>query len=648
MTKQFFAVLTHYGTQTIASAVANKQPLKITHMAVGDGNGSAVVPTAAQTKLTKEVYRSTISAVSVDPRNNKQVIFELTIPETVGGFYVREMGIFDSNNKLVAIANCPESYKPALASGSGKVQVLRMILTVSTSDAITLTVDDTVIFVTRGQLTPQTITATSANGFDNNGHTHEIDKADTTKAGIVQLTSDTGLDSEKLALTARAGRKLAQLIASIQQALHNYIPLNNRSSAVNSTSTENVATSAAAKTAYDKGVEAKSAADNAQRTANSANNNANSRVSKNGDTMTGHLHVKNGDYSSLRTYNQSGYGVRWESAPESANNIAAIVQTDPNDKVIYKYLIPSKSGTAALLEDLSWGNLRGIPNTASRWPAWNEVTSKPSTFPPSSHNHAWTQITNAPATATRWPAWSEVTSKPTTIAGYGIADFIVKNLGTEDLDKITTVGLYGQAANANTASQRHYPENQAGSLIVTLSAYGVQQEYTTYGSKNKYVRGRNENAWTAWKRIDGSDWNEIRSKPSTFPPSSHNHAWTQITNAPATATRWPTWSEVTSKPSTFPPSSHNHAWTQITNAPATATRWPTWNEVSGKPQVVQDVRLGATVSRKLENKEWQTHGAGYVVTGFYNYSDDLHANDWVYVKPIQKNINGTWVTVANA
>lgn len=121
--------------------------------------------------------------------------------------------------------------------------------------------------------------------------------ASTTQKGEVRLTSDTGLDSEELGLTAKAGKKLAQLIATVQLALNNYIPLNKRSSAVNSNDENNVATSKAVKTAYDKGVEAKSAADN-------ANNNANGRVSKSGDTMSGLLVVPRVSTGSVES---SGY-----------------------------------------------------------------------------------------------------------------------------------------------------------------------------------------------------------------------------------------------------------------------------------------------------------------------------------------------------
>lgn len=226
---KYSAVFTTYGTQVLAKAIANNQPLRVTHFAVGDGNGADVTVSASQERLVNEKHRAAISAVSLDPRNNKQVIFELTIQENVGGFYIREMGVFDANNKLVAYANCPESFKPTLASGSGKVQVMRMILLVASSNAVTLTIDDGVIFVTRGQLTPKTITAESANGFDNTGHSHEIDKASTTKTGIVRLTNDTGLDSEVLGLTAKAGKALSQAIATVRLALNSYIPLNKRS-----------------------------------------------------------------------------------------------------------------------------------------------------------------------------------------------------------------------------------------------------------------------------------------------------------------------------------------------------------------------------------------------------------------------------------
>ncbi|WP_077583312.1 phage tail-collar fiber domain-containing protein [Rodentibacter pneumotropicus] len=273
MASQYFAILTDYGTTAFAKALSSKQPLQLTTFAVGDGNGRAVTPTANRTALVREKHRAPVSAVSLDPRNNKQVIVELTIPENVGGFYIREMGVFDNQNKLVAYANCPESFKPTESSGSGKVQVLRMILKVSSSDAVTLSIDHSVIFVTRQQLNPKTITAETQNGFDESGHTHEIDRANTAKAGIVQLSNDDNSDDETKAPTLKAIKKLKGLYDGLRRLLDSYIPNSKKSNAVNSPSSETIATSAAVKFAYDK-------ADTAQTTANNANNNANARASK--------------------------------------------------------------------------------------------------------------------------------------------------------------------------------------------------------------------------------------------------------------------------------------------------------------------------------------------------------------------------------
>ena len=269
MASQYFAILTDYGTRAIAHALSQGQPLQLTQFAVGDGNGQAVTPTASATALVHQTHIAPVSAVSLDPRNNKQVIVELTIPENVGGFYIREMGVFDAQNKLIAYANCPESFKPTESSGSGKVQVLRMILKVESSSAVTLSIDNSVIFVTRQQMAPKTITATTQNGFDESGHTHEIAKASTTQQGITQLYSGYESESEDMAATPKSIKLLKAFIDTLTRNLSNYIPNSKKSSAVNSNSADTVATSAAVKTAYDKAVEAEELA-NKKWTAKSA------------------------------------------------------------------------------------------------------------------------------------------------------------------------------------------------------------------------------------------------------------------------------------------------------------------------------------------------------------------------------------------
>ncbi|WP_075291736.1 phage tail-collar fiber domain-containing protein [Histophilus somni] len=257
MTKTYYSVLTQHGEQLITSAIANKKPLQLLKMAIGDGNGQAVTPDKNATALKNKVYSSNVNQISVDPRNHQQVIFELLIPETEGGFWIREIGLLDENEKLVAYANCPESFKPQLSSGSGKVQIIRLILAVSSSDAFELKIDNDVIFAKTGQLQPKTINGNSQNKIDEDGHTHEITKASTSQQGIVQLTNETTSDSETLALTAKAGKELAK-------KLEEYIPNSKKSDATDSNSSDTVATSKAVKTAYDKAEDARKLAESKQ------------------------------------------------------------------------------------------------------------------------------------------------------------------------------------------------------------------------------------------------------------------------------------------------------------------------------------------------------------------------------------------------
>lgn len=149
MTTQFYSLITNYGEQVIAQAVANNTPVPLKTMAIGDGSGAPTTPNATQTKLQREVYRAEITDLLQDNATPNQVIAELLVPETVGGFTVREVGIYDDQNKLVAVANCPENYKPVLEQGSGKVQYYRIVLRVSSSDAVTLSLNNNIVYATR-------------------------------------------------------------------------------------------------------------------------------------------------------------------------------------------------------------------------------------------------------------------------------------------------------------------------------------------------------------------------------------------------------------------------------------------------------------------------------------------------------------------
>ncbi|HBC5031070.1 TPA: phage tail protein, partial [Escherichia coli] len=123
--------------------------LKITHMAVGDGGGTLPTPDAKQTALVNEKRRAALNMLYIDPQNSSQIIAEQVIPENEGGWWIREVGLFDESGTLIAVGNCPESYKPQLAEGSGRTQTVRMVLITSSTDNITLKIDPAVVLATR-------------------------------------------------------------------------------------------------------------------------------------------------------------------------------------------------------------------------------------------------------------------------------------------------------------------------------------------------------------------------------------------------------------------------------------------------------------------------------------------------------------------
>lgn len=145
----YYAVLTAVGEAKLANAAALGTKLQLSKMAVGDGNGSLPNPVRTQTALVRETYRADLNTLSVDPVNASQIIAEMVIPETEGGYWLRELGIYDAAGDLFAVANCPPSYKPQMAEGSGRTQVLRMVLIVSSTASVQLKIDSSIVLATR-------------------------------------------------------------------------------------------------------------------------------------------------------------------------------------------------------------------------------------------------------------------------------------------------------------------------------------------------------------------------------------------------------------------------------------------------------------------------------------------------------------------
>jgi len=149
MTAKYYAILTNQGAAKLANATALGTTLRLTQMAVGDANGVLSAPDATQTRLINQKRIAPLNSLSIDPDNSSQIIAEQVIPESEGGYWIRELGLYDDEGVLIAVANCPETYKPQMQEGSGRTQTVRMVLIVSSTAAVTLKIDPSVVLATR-------------------------------------------------------------------------------------------------------------------------------------------------------------------------------------------------------------------------------------------------------------------------------------------------------------------------------------------------------------------------------------------------------------------------------------------------------------------------------------------------------------------
>ena len=289
-TRKFKTIITDTGAKKLAQAAApDGNPVRLTHMAVGDGGGTLPTPDSKQIRLVHEVWRHTVNRVILDATHQNRIIAELVIPPETGGFWIREIGVFDEHGDLIAVGNTAESYKPTVAEGSGRAQTFRTILTVSSTATVALTVDNTMVMATvdyvndklkeheqsrrhpdasltaKGfvQLSSDTNSVSETQAatpkavkaaYDLANGKYTAQDATTARKGLVQLSSATNSDSETLAATpmaVKAAYDLANGKYTAQDATTARKGLVQLSSATNSTSEALAATPKAVKTAYD-------------------------------------------------------------------------------------------------------------------------------------------------------------------------------------------------------------------------------------------------------------------------------------------------------------------------------------------------------------------------------------------------------------
>ncbi|HCO8232122.1 TPA: tail fiber protein [Escherichia fergusonii] len=463
-TRKFKTIITDTGAQKLAQAAApDGKPVRLTHMAVGDGGGTLPTPDSKQTCLVHEVWRHTVNHVILDATHQNRIIAELVIPPETGGFWVREIGVFDEHGDLIAVGNTAESYKPTVAEGSGRAQTFRTILTVSSTATVELTVDNTMVMAT-------------VDYVDDKLKEHEQSRrhpdASLTAKGFTQLSSATNSESETLAATPKAVKTaydLANGKYTAQDASTGRKGLVQLSNAINSESETLAATPKAVKTAYDLA--------NGKYTAQDATTVRKGLVQLSSAT--------NSDSETLAAT---------PKAVKTAYDLANGKYTAQDATTARKGLVQLSSATNSDSETLA-ATPKAVKaandNANGRVPSGRKVNGKP-------------------------------LNNDVNVTSQDIFNGQSIEIGAnQNLDNYKTPGLYHQPANANTSAVLKYPENLAGTLVVLKNA-GITQIYYVYNTSRSYTRSQySTGGWTPWTPQDSFPVGAAIPWPSDSVPTGY-------------------------------------------------------------------------------------------------------------------------------
>ncbi|HFD8458098.1 TPA: tail fiber protein [Escherichia coli] len=651
-TRKFKTVITDTGAKKLAQAAApDGKPVRLTHMAVGDGGGTLPTPDSKQTRLVHEVWRHTVNRVILDATHQNRIIAELVIPPETGGFWIREIGVFDEHGDLIAVGNTAESYKPTVAEGSGRAQTFRTILTVSSTATVALTVDNTMVMAT-------------VDYVDDKLKEHEQSRrhpdASLTAKGFVQLSSATNSVSETQAATPKAVKAaydLANGKYTAQDASTTRKGLVQLSSATNSTSETQAATPKAVKAAYDlanakytaqdattaqKGIVQLSSATNSTSETLAATSKAvkavmdetNKKAPLNSPALTGTPTTPTARQGTNNTqiantaFVMAAIAALVDSSPDALNTLnelAAALGNDPNFATTMTNALAGKQPKDATLTALA-----GLATAADRFPYFtgNDVASL----------------------ATLTKVGRDILAKSTVAA---VIEYLgLRELGTsgEKIPLLSTAntwtnrqtfsgGLSGElSGNASTAAKLKTARKISnvafdGSSDITLKASHVGA--FALGKTGSTVA--NDKA-VGWNWSSGA-YNATISGASTL----IIHFYMGEGSCPAAQFRINYRNGGIFYRSARDGYGFEADWSEF----YTTTRKPSAGDVGAYTQAecnsrfITGIRLGGLSSVQTWNGPGWSDRSGYVVTGSVNGNRD-ELIDTTQARPIQYCINGTW------
>ncbi|HBC1097179.1 TPA: tail fiber protein [Escherichia coli] len=564
-TRKFRTLITDIGLAKLAATTApGGRPVRLTHMAVGDSNGELRQPQKNQTSLYNEVWRQSVNRVFTDPENPNRLIVELVIPPETGGFWVREIGVFDDTGTMIAVGNTAESYKPTREEGSGRAQIFRAVITVTSDAVVELVMDTTTILPTTDYIDEKIAEhARSRNHPD----------ATLTEKGFTQLSSATNSNSETLAATPKAVKAAYDLAAGKAPSSHTH-PWNQitgvpsasltakgtvqLSSATNSESETEAATPKAVKALHDM-VTSKYTGQDAT-TGRKGIVQLSSATNSNSETLAATPKAVSDALSMAFVKPTTSLGEtdlntlgRKEDAGDYYQQSDSGARTDRNYPVEKAGELRIRVGAWGFCqhEYTSWDPPRKFIRTVTGnfngngpWSEWVEVTNTDATTgrkgivqlssdtnsnsetlaatpravkaaydlaagkAPASHTHPWNQITGVPS--------ASLTAKGTV----QLSSATNSNSETLAATPRAVKAAYDLAASKASASHTH-PWNQiTGVPSASLTAKGIVQLSSATNSNSETL--------AATPRAVKAAYDLANSKAA----AAHTHRWAQITDAP--------------------------------------------------------------------------------------------------------------------